>query len=90
LEELLFTEEPLRPHSIKTKLNNMEEIDTKFVPYDYTNPNKRNNSQEILTQSTTESTTTTTSIFKKVGGAIHEKIDQAKYSSQGYYELSEQ
>ncbi|KAG0737811.1 hypothetical protein G6F29_002179 [Rhizopus arrhizus] len=70
LEELLFTEEPLRPHSIKTKLNNMEEIDTKFVPYDYTNPNKRNNPQEILTQSTTESTTTTTSIFKKLTLAL--------------------
>ncbi|CAO3674170.1 unnamed protein product [Rhizopus stolonifer] len=39
LEELLFEEEPLRPHpkSKATELEELIEIDTKFVPYDHTN-----------------------------------------------------
>ncbi|KAI9259092.1 kinase-like domain-containing protein [Sporodiniella umbellata] len=85
LEELLFEEEPLRAHSKSktTKLEEMIEINTKFVPYDHTNV-KKNPPIDIVGSSEP------TNIIRRVGGAIHEKIEQAKYSSQGYYELSEQ
>lgn len=79
----------MRPHpkSKATELEELIEIDTKFVPYDHTNTStKKSTVADIVAAGTSEPT----NLIRRMGGVIHEKLDQAKYSSQGYYELSEQ
>ncbi|OBZ89762.1 Serine/threonine-protein kinase 32A [Choanephora cucurbitarum] len=104
LEELLFEEEPLKPHKkSSTKSDTMKELlemDDKFIPYDYTKypkPSPEDNNEDneegeghIVEHSTAPdsailtSISTAGSLLRRVG----EKIEQSKYKSQGYYELS--
>ncbi|KAI8078289.1 kinase-like domain-containing protein, partial [Gilbertella persicaria] len=99
LEELLFEDAPLKPHKKSTSrvksdtMKDLIEMDDNFLPYDYTKHVKTVEQQEdkdisptedIILPSVSTSLSTAGSLLRRVG----EKIDQSKYKSQGYYELS--
>ncbi|KAG2208381.1 hypothetical protein INT46_001050 [Mucor plumbeus] len=78
LEELLFDDSPLRPHKKTTQTGKMKELidmDSKFLAYDYT--------KHHFTIPAHPS-----NLLRRVGSALNEKMDQSKYNSQGYIELS--
>lgn len=116
LEELLFEEAPLRPHkktdsrarANDSTMKELLEMDTMFLPYDYTKQHlntitiraviEDNNIPTTLSPSPSSTTSTMidtilnsptpNGLLKRVGGALNEKLDQTKYKSRGYFELT--
>ncbi|KAG1067974.1 hypothetical protein G6F42_026436 [Rhizopus arrhizus] len=79
LEELLFDDTPLRPHKKTSaqngKMKELIDMDSKFLPYDYTKHHSNIPSSS-------------SNLIRRVGSALNDKMDQTKYTSQGYIELS--
>lgn len=83
LEELLFDDSPLRPHKKTSaqsgKMKELIDMDSKFLPYDYT---------KYHSTSATIPSPSSSNLIRRVGSALNDKMDQTKYTSQGYIELS--
>ncbi|KAL9552513.1 hypothetical protein MBANPS3_003726 [Mucor bainieri] len=83
LEELLFDDSPLRPHKKTSaqsgKMKELIDMDSKFLPYDYT---------KYHATTATIPSPSSSNLIRRVGSALNDKMDQTKYTSQGYIELS--
>ncbi|KAI8879555.1 kinase-like protein [Backusella circina FSU 941] len=92
IEDLLFEEEALRPRKTSSYVPNANTIkdllklDDYYLPYDYTKGEKyEDDTVPQVNQESTQSAILPTTILRRVGDAL----EQTKYKSQGYYELTD-
>ena len=62
-------------------------MDSKFLPYDYTKYHPTNTTATAAAAATIPSPSSS-NLIRRVGTALNDKMDQTKYTSQGYIELS--
>lgn len=58
------------------------DMDSKFLPYDYTKYHP------TTAAAATIPSPSSSNLIRRVGSALNDKMDQTKYTSQGYIELS--
>jgi hypothetical protein len=92
IEDLLFEEEALRPRKTSSYVPNANTIkdllklDDYYLTYDYTKGEKyKDTTVSQIDQESNSSTISATTILRRVGDAL----EQTKYKSQGYYELTD-